>query len=308
MNMKLMLSKAGLVLKETSPDILTAGGIILGVAALITACSKMKKAEEVKEEFKEEVNEIREDETLEPKKQALGCCKAAGKAAFRYLKVFWLAILLEAMSIGAIWYSHGMMMKKNAALTSTAMILTQQLEKYRERVKQKVGEEVEKELYYNMASQKVDEIITDENGKEKKVKTVKKVLPGELENPWDRVFDSQNHNYKNGHPGMNITFLSSILNNATVILHSRATEHSNGWLYLNELYSMLGFEPTELGSNWGWVWSRFDPRFMDTIIDIGLNNNEDPVYRDFVNGLEAAFPLHFNCRPVNLDDLSLMRV
>lgn len=304
MNLKLIASKAGLVLRQASPDILTGGGIILSIAALIVACSKMKKAEEVKEEFHEEVEEIKNIEEPKTKTYNKAIMKAGGKAFLKYLKVFWLPILLELCAIGAIWYSHGIMMRRNAALGSALVLSTQQLEKYRERVREKVGAEAENDLYYNLENRKVEELITDENGKEKKTKVTKKIISDGLMNPWDRIFDESNRNYSN-HPGSVIAFMTSHRQQAENIMKWRATDHSNGWITLNEVYSMLGFEPTELGFQVGWVYSNFDPKYSGTQIDFGLNDFSSDIYQEFIGGLRKVIPLHFNCQPIQLSELGI---
>ncbi len=305
MKFKLLLSKAGMMLHQSGPELLTGGGIILGIAAVITACSKMKKAEEVKDIYEEEIQEVRENEEADSKEYALGCVKVWVKTAFRYLGVFWLPILLEILSIAGIWYAHGMMVKRNAALTSATVLLTRQIENYRGRVREKLGEEAENDLYYGITNKKVDEMIVDEDGKAKKVKGAKKVLPENLDSPFDRVFGIGNSSFNDRHPGANIAFLTSQRNSLESLMKRRATDNSNGWVTINEAFSLLGFEPTELGFDYGWIFSYYDERFNQTTIDFGLNDFSSKTYQDFINGLTPAIALHFNCQPLNRSDLKL---
>ena len=310
MDAKLLLAKAGMFVKQASPEILIGVGLLSGVAAIFTACSKMKQTEEVHEDYEEEIEVIMDEEEKGTKEYSFAIIKAAIKMVLRYLKIFWIPILLEILSILSIWYSHGIMVKRNADLVSAAVVLTQQLDEYRSRVREKVGVEAENDLFYNLTNKKVGETtITDENGKEKKVKIFEKVVADGAEGPFDRVFaQGTTREWKGNNPSYNMTFLTQMVRNATNMMEGRATPHSNGWITLNEVYDILGFDPVEEGFRWGWVWSSYDPKYMGTFIDFGVNDFSNPIVRDFHNNLEPALPLHFNCKPINFADLNLMKV
>jgi len=308
MNAKLAMEKAGFVLRQASPEILIGVGILSGIAAIFTACSKMKKAEEVTEEFHEEMEVIAEEEEKGTKEYAAASFKAGTRLFGRYLKTFWLPILLEILSIIAIWYSHGIMVKRNADLVSAAIVLTQQLDKYRDRVREKVGDEIENDLFYGVTNKKVGEtIVKDEKGKDKKVKVVEKIIENGAEGPFDRVFDKNNHSFQ-GQPGADMGFLRAVRTSAEDIMRGRATKSSNGWITINEVLTQLGFEPVENGFNWGWVYSRFDPKYQSTYVDFGVNDYSNMVVRNFENGLEPVMPLHFNCKPFEFSELKLAKI
>ena len=310
MNFKLAIEKAGLVLHQASPEILLGSGIVLGIAAIITACSKMKQTEEVKEELQEELEVIEETEISGTKEYAIASFKAGTKAALRYLAIFWIPIVLEILSILAIWYSHGIMVKRNTDLASIVVMLTQQMDKYRGRVRDKVGVEAENDLYYGLTKSPTGEtiIITDENGKEKKVKLYEKLLTDGTEGPFDRVFDSSNPKWTPV-PGANLLWLNSVLNHFRDELTRRATKKSDGWVTVNEVYEELDLDPVEEGFNWGGTFSKRDPNascFPD--IDFGISNCSDTIVKDVINGREVVIPLHFNCKPINFKSLNLLKI
>ncbi len=309
MNAKLFMARAGVVLKQAAPEILTGGGIVLGVAALIVACSKMKKYEEMVEETHQDIEELQNGkEERSRSENAKAYVKVGAKAVWRFLKVFWIPILLELLSITAIWYSHGMMVKRNQALASTALMLTQQLESYRERVRAKVGEETENDLFYNISKEKIGtQIEMLEDGKTKKTPVYQKVIENGAGGPFDFVLDRSNPNFQN-QPGSTMGTLSMIVRSAQSIMESRATSYSDGWYMMDEMLRDLNVQPSKESFGWGWRWSRNDPTRCDTI-DIGLNDYANDVVRNFMNGLEPAVPLHFNCHPLNpMTDLGLMSV
>lgn len=310
MNFKVLMDKAGFVLQQTSPEILLGSSIILSIAAVITACSKMKETDKVKEELQEELEQIDEVEERGTKEHLFAGFKAGGKAVLRYIVIFWIPILLMILSILASWYSHGIMVRRNTDLASAVIVLTQQMDKYRERVRNKVGVETENDLFYNLTKTPSGETITitDENGKEKKVKQFEKTITDGAGGPFDRIFDRTNPNWTSV-PGTNLITINAILEHCRDMLRDRASKYSDGWITLNEVYEKLGFEPTETGFNYGWTFSRRDPNascFPD--IDFGTSNCADKVVKEFIGGKEPVIPLHFNCKPIDIRSLNLLKI
>ena len=309
MNFKTVIEKAGFVLRQASPEILIGSGIVLGIAAIITACAKMKETEAVKEELQEELEEIKETEIEGTKEYAFASFRAGGKAIVRYFVIFWIPILLEILSIICIWYSHGIMVKRNTDLASAIVIMTQQMDKYRGRVRDKVGVETENDLFYGLTKSPTGETvtITDENGKEKKVKQYEKIVTDGAGGPFDRIFDSSNYNWKTS-PSANIFFVNWVLNNCREMLNDRASKISDGWVTINEVYNKLGFESTEAGFYWGWTFSRKNDESCFPDIDFGVSDCSNTVVRDHIDGKESVIPLHFNCKPINFQALNLKKI
>ena len=308
MNMKLILNRTGLVLKQASPEILTGGGIILGIAALITACSKMKKADAANEEIHAELENEAEyyEENKDRKEHVLACIKIGGKAVWRYLKIFWIPILLELLSIGAIWYSHGIMVKRNADMASAAVILTQQLDKYRARVREKVGEQAENELFYGITNRKIGEVTeTLENGKTKKHPIYEKVITDGAEGPFDFVIDREHPLFKTN-PGSLFTMIKIIQRSCDETMRGRATKHSKGYYLMSEVLPALNMEPTASSFHWGWWYDANDPKHQD-IINFGVIDDSNCIIKDYIDGKANAIPLHFNCHPIDVTrDLGLL--
>lgn len=309
MNFKAIIEKAGFVLHQASPEILLGTGVVLSIAAIITACAKMKETDEVREELQEELENIEETEIRGTKEYLFANFKAGGKAILRYLAIFWLPILLWLLSMGSFWYSHGIMVKRNTDLASAVVITMQELDKYRERVREKVGEETENDLFYGLTKRPSGETITitDENGKEKKVKQNEKVISELPGGPFDRLFDKTNHNFK-ATPGANLIFINGVMRSLEDKLRYRATNYSNGWLTINEVYNELGFESTEAGFNFGWIYSKHDPEFCSTYLDFGVGDCSDKIVKDYIDGKELVIPLHFDCKPIDIRNLKLKKI
>lgn len=308
MNLKLIMEKTGFVLRQASPEILLGSGIVLSIAAIITACSKMKQTEAVQEELQEGLEYIEETEVPGTKEYLSAKFKVSGKAILRYLAIFWLPILLWLLSMGSFWYSHGIMVKRNADLASFAVITMQELDKYRERVRDKIGAEAENDLFYNLSKRPSGETITitDENGKEKKVKLQEKVLNESPDGPFDRIFDRTNPLYTNN-PSTNIFYINSILNNFRDLIKNRATKTSDGWVTINEVYEALNFDPVEAGFDFGWTYSRANDAPCTPDIDFGICDCSDMIVKDHIAGKEMVIPLHFNCKPIDFKSLKLKK-
>jgi hypothetical protein len=76
-------------------------------------------------------------------------------------------------------------------------------------------------------------------------------------------------------------------------LHANALLKSRGYLFLNDLYDILGFPRTKVGALVGWV---YDPSNsdIDNFIDFGIYDLRDPNKRKFVNGYKNSILLDFN--------------
>jgi hypothetical protein len=66
-----------------------------------------------------------------------------------------------------------------------------------------------------------------------------------------------------------------------------------GYLFLNDVYEMLGFERTKAGQVVGWIYNLDDPN-GDNHVDFGIYDGNNADKRQFVNGLERAILLDFN--------------
>lgn len=82
----------------------------------------------------------------------------------------------------------------------------------------------------------------------------------------------------------NLTFLKGQQAHANDILRAR------GYVFLNEVYDMLGMPRTKAGQAVGWIYDESNP-YGDNYIDFDLN---DERCSTFVNGYERSVLLDFN--------------
>lgn len=299
-SVSLTFNKIGFQLQKKSPEILVAAGIAGVVVSAVMACRATIKATEVAEETKETIDEIHEAETAGVTKAGKTYSADDTKkdlttvyiqTGVKYAKLYAPSVILGAASITCIVASHRVLKKRNIALATAYATLDQSFKDYRGRVAERFGEQIEKELRYNIKAKEVEETITDEKGKTKTVKEVADVVgkgwdPSKY-SPYARIFD-ESHPQWTKDPEMNLYYLKARQAQATDILRSR------GHLFLNEVYDMLGFRRTKAGAIVGWVYDPKRPELGDSYVDFGMYEVRREKAVDFVNGYERSFILDFN--------------
>ena len=298
--------------KAHSPEILVGIGIVGVVGGVVLACKGTIKAQEVIDEFESTKEDIQTAKSIaedpdnivvngyseEDAKQdtvimyvnlAKGLFKAYGAAA---------GVLVS--SLASILCGFGILKGRHAALITAYNCLDRTYSSYRERVKEAIGEDKERDLRYNMKDILSEETITDENGKKKKVKNKEKEFKDDPNgySPYARFFDETSTEY-DSNPDYNLTFLRAKQSQLNDLFHSRRDGDRPGYLFLNEVYRELGMrEVFPIGQMVGWMEG-----LGDDFIDFGMYNGKRSKVRDFVNGLEPAILLDFNVDGVIYDKL-----
>lgn len=68
---------------------------------------------------------------------------------------------------------------------------------------------------------------------------------------------------------------------------------ARGYLFLNEVYERLGIPKTKDGQVVGWIYNTENP-IGDNFVSFGLDNLNNQIVSDFVNGYERNVMLDFN--------------
>ena len=317
MNVQLVAGKAWLGLKKATPTIAVFGGIGLCVFGTVRACKATLKVDEILDEakakveaihtvaedpkFKEENPEFAARYTEEHKQHDLVVVYAQTVSGL--VKLYGPAALSWIIGIFLILYSHISMKKRAALLSALCITYGKSLNDYRALVAQTIGEEKERDLYYGVSTEKVEEIIVDpETGKETKQKVATKVIDTEkVMSPYAVFFDKSNPNYDTNDASFNADFIASIQTEMNDRLYRQ------GWLFLNDVRIALGFKPIPEGQIVGWTWDdKTDCPFdADNLkIDLGISHIARKEVRDFRNGYDKVFVIDFNCKPI-IDDFFL---
>ena len=287
-SMNLTFNKIGFQLQKKSPEILVAAGVVGVVVSAVMACKATPKALKVAEKTGDDMDRIQNAE--ESGVTLAGELYTQEDARNDRIQVYSPAVLLGAASITCILTSHKILRKRNMALAAAYATLDQSFKDYRGRVLERFGEQVEKELRYNLKAKEIETTVVDEKGKEKKVKETVDVVdegwdPSKY-SPYARIFDE-------GHPA----YMKNAEQNRFYLLarQSQANDRlkSRGHLFLNEVYEMLGFQLTKAGAVVGWIYDDKEP-MGDNFVDFGIFEVCREKAVDFVNGYERSFVLDFN--------------
>lgn len=288
------LNRVGLKLKKHSPEILVVTGVVGTVASAVMACKATTKIDEVLAETKDNIEKTKdyvekkgfsEKYTEEDYKKDLTIFYAKG--GLELVKLYAPSVALGALSITAILSGHNVLRKRNVALAAAYATVEKGFKEYRGRVVERFGEELDRELKYNIKAKEVEETTVDEKTGEEKVtkKTVNVVDPNNY-STYARFFDDGCTGWTKN-PEYNLMFLKNQQRYANDLLKSR------GHLFLNEVYDMLGIPRTKAGQVVGWIYDEEYPN-GDNFVDFGIYDLYNEKARDFVNGYEKTILLDFN--------------
>jgi hypothetical protein len=157
---------------------------------------------------------------------------------------------------------------------------------YRGILVQRFDKELDRELKYNIKFFFLEETVVDENGEEKTVKKIVEVVDPNGYSVYSRFFDCGCTGW-DPDPSYSLMFLKNQQNTANDILKAR------GYLYLNEVYDMLGIPRSKAGQIVGWIYDEKHP-IGDNFVEFGIWDKYNADARDFVNGKEQVIILDFN--------------
>ena len=288
--------------QKHSPEILAGVGVVGVVASTVMACKATMKLNDILEESKETRDKIREVESNPRYEEQYSHEDAKKDLAINYTqtglkiaKLYAPAVILGSASLGCLLASNDILRKRNAALSAAYMTVDKSFKEYRQRVVDRFGEEVEKEIRYNIKAEEITSTVVAEDGSETTITETVKTMDPNLYSDYAKFFDEASP-YWQKDPEYNFMFLKSQQQYANDLLKAR------GRLFLNEVYEMLGIEKTKAGQIVGWVYNPENP-IGDNFVDFGIFDMSKERVRAFVNGYEPNILLDFN---VDGDVWSLM--
>ena len=279
--------------QKHSPEILAGVGVVGVVASTVMACKATMKLNDILEESKETRDKIKEVES-NPRYEEQYSHEDAKKdltinytqTGLKIAKLYAPAVILGSASLGCLLASNDILRKRNAALSAAYMTVDKSFKEYRQRVVDRFGEEVEKEIRYNIKAEEVTSTVVAEDGSETTVTETVKTMDPNLYSDYAKFFDEASP-YWQKDPEYNFMFLKSQQQYANDLLKAR------GRLFLNEVYEMLGIDKTKAGQIVGWVYNPENP-IGDNFVDFGIFDMSKERVRAFVNGYEPNILLDFN--------------
>lgn len=293
------LHKAGFKLKQHSPEILVGIGIVGTVTSVVMACKATLKVNDIIDEAQNDIERIHDG--VEQKKRTADGAEYTqeianrdltivyAQTAWKFVKLYGPSAAVGIVSVGCLVGSTIILRKRNIALAATVTALDTSFKEYRGRLIERFGEELDRELRFNIKAKEIEERVVDEDGNETVVKTVvHEVDPNAVEHSIYSVFFDDGNIGWSKNPELNKVFLIQQEEAANYRLKKE------GFLPLNEVYKMIGAPLTHYGQIAGWVYSD-DPDTGDNYVSFGLFNNENEKARDFINLREKTILLDFNC-------------
>ena len=279
--------------QKHSPEILMGVGVVGVVTSTVMACRATMKLNDILEESKETRDKIKEVEN-NPKYEDKYSPEDAKKdltinyvqTGMKIAKLYAPAVVLGGASLGCLLASNDILRKRNAALSAAYMTVDKSFKEYRNRVTERFGEEVEKEIRYGIKAEQLETTVVDEDGNETTITDTVKTMDPTLYSDYARFFDAASPCWQND-PEYNLMFLKAQQQYANDLLRAK------GRLFLNDVYDMLGIEKTKAGQVVGWVYDRENPN-GDNFVDFGIYDMSKERVRAFVNGYETNILLDFN--------------
>lgn len=301
-NVTRMFGRASLVAKKYSPEILIVAGIAGTVVSTVMACKATTKVSAVIEDAKKQIDtvhevletpELNEKYSQEDSKKDLTIIYA--KTGVELVKLYGPAVIMGVASIGCILTSHNIIRKRNVALAAAYATVDQGFKEYRSRVVERFGEELDKELKYNIKAKEIEERIVDEDGNETVEKKTVNVAGPHINSMYARCFDETCTGWVRDSE-LNLYFLKQVEEWATKKLEKY------GHLTLNEVYEKIGFQKTRAGAEVGWIYDEERP-IGDNRVNFFIHDLHDENKRAFVNGYEKSIWVDFNVDGYILDKI-----
>jgi len=253
------LSRGLLQLQKHAPTILTAAGITSVLVGGFLAAKNTLKLEEKLDEGQDRLRWVNEqiEEGDAPVNHRTGIYV---RNAVEVTKLYVLPVTLVAGGLVCILSAQNILNKRNAALVAAYNGLAASYEAYRDRVREEVGEEKEKDFFLGQRT----ETIEDENGKKVKVKVL---TDGEhVASPFRFKYDSTNENWT-GFNDENLFRLQVAQNMYNDLLRAR------GHIFLRDVLNTLGIKDTPASAITGWIYDPDNPEHPgDNFIEFNVRD------------------------------------
>ena len=303
------VNKIGFQIKKHSPEILLGTGIVGTVVSTVLACKATPKATQIIEEHNSNMRAIKtckehatipspsgESIEYDKKMETKDTIVTYVNTGKKLVKLYAPSVVLFGASVASILGGHHIVNKRYASMSAAYVALDSSYKGYRKRVAEKLGEAVEKELRYDVQTNKKEvEIVDEETGEIKKKKENVKEIGNNpsFSSPYARFFDESSPFWRKD-PEANLMFLRSVQDASNEKLKK------NGHLYLNDVYQALGLQESKVKCKAGWIYDKNSDG--DDYVDFGIYDQNGDKLRDeakrrFVNGLEWSILLDFNCIP-----------
>lgn len=298
------MSKFGLFIKRNSPEILLGLGITnLVASAALAGVASYKVGKKVITPTKKKVVKVHglyECGDIDQHTEKRELRKVYTKAGWEILKLYAPAVISASLGVTGCIMSHNIIKGRNVALAAALTTLKAGYDGYRLKVKEKIGDEAEEELFKGESVVgKIKEKLTDSKGNEEIVeKEVKHYDPSSKADCDFGVFwGPGNEDYDMSCPQLNMTKLLQTEQYFNQKLRAK------GYVFLEDVYKELGYTPNLLGARkmqashvLGWIYEPGDAS-RDNYISFGIHDKDGSLTKaakEFQCGLSDFIYLEFN--------------
>lgn len=296
--------------KFRSPELLIGAGVVGLVGAAVVAVRRgVRWHSAAKAEIVHDLETIKKAEgspqyTREDKVQDYA--RVIGKGVWSFTQIYGPSVAAGVASVVSILAGTGVLKGRLAAMTSAAATAKVALERYRSRVREKLGEDADYEFAYEVSAKKAK--IKHEDGTKESLVTYH-LVPSSGEwmaaSPYSRLWDE---NAMEWCANRDIQFLTlrSLENHFNQELNAR------GVVFLNDVYKALGLPMSKDAALVGWIKDYEKPKMAklaaelgrvpgDGMISFGVFENESPSARAYLAGDDNRVVLDFNVDGVIYD-------
>lgn len=277
---------AGLKISKHSPTILTVVGTGSIVGAGVMACKATLKLNDTMVEAHEDIEQVKTNYTIAAKEPDVDGAEeyldktyrkeltmAYFKAVKNLIFLYGPSVLMTAAGIGCIFSAKKIMDNRYSSCLAACSVTERMFADYRQRVKDDLGEDADRKYRLGLQNETIEVPELDKRGNPKmnkdgspktKKETTTKLLRDMPDSDFARIFEEGTSREWDNNVDVNVVSLLQRQNMANQMLKSR------GYLFLNEVYSMLGFPITDYGQDVGWIARKDVSEDGDGYVDFGL--------------------------------------
>lgn len=293
--MSRLVGKTKFSLIKNAPTLSIGAGVVGLVGAVYLSGKAAVKTQDILAEHREEMKQeddayeevivLRQDDPealpeVTEKSHNAAKLSISMQTGVKLLKAYGPTLAITGLSIASIVYGRNIFQKRLSSLAAALQITTATLERYRTAVAEETGEEKEVEIFKSATQKHLERMGNQIDSLEESSSARNKVS----RTAFARWFDQSNSMWTN-QPGENRFLIANSQNYFNDLLHRR------GYVFLNEVYTHLGFQPVPEGQTMGWVRNS---DFPDAVIDFDVFNTQSSESRAFVNDLTPNVLLDFH--------------
>lgn len=272
-----IVAKTMFAARKAAPDILTYVGIgAVGVAGVMACKNTYTELGDILDEHKETlelIDAISEEDYETAKQKNVDIIRCYVHTGVNIAKLYAPSVVIAGLGVASIVAGHKIIKARWLSAAAAYDILNKKYENYRANVVNTEGDEADKKY----ATPDYDMACSDENF---------------FNGTYARFFDENNDNYLKRSDGTadneyNYTWLKGVESR----LNKKLSR--DRYIFLNDVYMALGYEPTIAGWSVGWIFDDDDPN-----ADGQIKFVPDSDYIMHNERYEHVFYLDFNCSDI----------